>query len=35
MATSDSITIDPAPFRGVLPLPIWALRSAAPVLANP
>ncbi|HVU76038.1 MAG TPA: alpha/beta hydrolase [Gaiellaceae bacterium] len=30
-----SVAIAPAPFRGVLPLPISALRSAAPVLANP
>src|SRR6266516_6186170 len=30
-----SVAIDPAPFRGVLPLPISALRSAAPVLRNP
>ena len=30
-----SVAIDPAPFRVVLPLPISALRSAAPVLANP
>jgi non-heme chloroperoxidase len=30
-----SVAIDPAPFRGVLPLPISALRSAAPVLTNP
>lgn len=30
-----TIAIDPAPFRGVLPLPISALRSAAPVLSNP
>jgi non-heme chloroperoxidase len=30
-----SVAIDPAPFRGVLPLPISALRAAAPVLANP
>src|SRR5947208_8638473 len=30
-----SVAIDPAPFRGVLPLPISALRSAQPVLANP
>lgn len=30
-----SVAIDPAPFRGVLPLPISALRSAAPVLHNP
>lgn len=30
-----SVAIDPAPFRGVLPLPISALRSSAPVLENP
>src|SRR3954464_10246165 len=30
-----SVSISPAPFRGVLPLPISALRSAAPVLGNP
>ncbi|QIY94071.1 alpha/beta hydrolase [Streptomyces sp. S1D4-11] len=30
-----SVAIDPAPFRGVLPLPISSLRSAAPVLGNP
>jgi non-heme chloroperoxidase len=30
-----SVAVDPAPFRGVLPLPISALRSASPVLANP
>jgi pimeloyl-ACP methyl ester carboxylesterase len=30
-----SVAISPAPFRGVLPLPISALRSAAPVLTNP
>ncbi|WP_219461814.1 alpha/beta hydrolase [Nonomuraea rhizosphaerae] len=30
-----TVAIDPAPFRGVLPLPISALRSASPVLANP
>jgi non-heme chloroperoxidase len=30
-----SVAIDPAPFRGVLPLPISALRSAAPVIGNP
>lgn len=30
-----SVAIDPAPFRGVLPLPISSLRSARPVLANP
>ncbi len=32
---SVSVAIDPAPFRGVLPLPISALRSASPVLGNP
>jgi non-heme chloroperoxidase len=30
-----SVAIDPAPFRGVLPLPISALRSASPALSNP
>jgi non-heme chloroperoxidase len=30
-----TVAIDPAPFRGVLPLPITALRSASPVLHNP
>ena len=30
-----AVAIDPAPFRGVLPLPISALRSASPVLSNP
>jgi len=30
-----SVAIDPAPFRGVLPLPISALKSAWPVLSNP
>jgi len=29
------VAIDPAPFRGVLPLPVSALRAALPVLANP
>jgi non-heme chloroperoxidase len=33
--SAASVAIDPAPFRGVLPLPISALRSAAPVLHNP
>lgn len=33
--SAASVAIDPGPFRGVLPLPISALRSAAPVLANP
>ncbi|MEI9907009.1 MAG: alpha/beta hydrolase [Actinomycetota bacterium] len=30
-----SVAIDPAPFRGVLPLPISALKAAFPVLGNP
>jgi non-heme chloroperoxidase len=30
-----SVALDPAPFRGVLPLPISSLRSAMPVLGNP
>jgi non-heme chloroperoxidase len=30
-----SVAIDPAPFRGVLPLPISALKSSAPVIGNP
>jgi len=30
-----SVAIDPAPFRGVLPLPISSLKSSAPVLGNP
>jgi non-heme chloroperoxidase len=30
-----SVAIDPAPFRGVLPLPISALKSSSPVLSNP
>jgi hypothetical protein len=29
------VAIDPAPFRGVLPLPISALRSASAALSNP
>ena len=33
--SAASVAIDPAPFRGVLPLPISALRSAAPVLRQP
>jgi non-heme chloroperoxidase len=33
--SAASVAIDPAPFRGVLPLPVSALRSAAPVLSNP
>jgi non-heme chloroperoxidase len=30
-----TVAVDPAPFRGVLPLPISALKSASPVLSNP
>jgi pimeloyl-ACP methyl ester carboxylesterase len=30
-----SVAVDPAPFRGVLPLPLSALKSASPVLGNP
>ncbi|MBW8822376.1 MAG: alpha/beta hydrolase [Streptomyces sp.] len=30
-----TVAIDPAPFRGVLPLPLSALRAAWPVLGNP
>src|SRR3954463_11567276 len=33
--SAASVAIDPGPFRGVLPLPVSALRSAAPVLINP
>jgi non-heme chloroperoxidase len=33
--SAASVAIEPGPFRGVLPLPISALRSAAPVLTNP
>ena len=33
--SAASVAIDPAPFRGVLPLPVSALKSAAPVLGNP
>jgi len=32
---SVSVAMDPAPFRGVLPLPISELRSGGPVLKNP
>ena len=32
---SATVAIDPAPFRGVLPLPFSALKSAWPVLGNP
>jgi non-heme chloroperoxidase len=33
--SAATVAIDPGPFRGVLPLPVSALRSAAPVLRNP
>ena len=33
--STATVAIDPAPFRGVLPLPVSALRSASPVLTNP
>jgi non-heme chloroperoxidase len=33
--SAASVAIDPAPFRGVLPLPVSSLRSASPVLGNP
>jgi len=33
--SAATVAIDPGPFRGVLPLPVSSLRSAAPVLKNP
>lgn len=30
-----SVAIDPAPFRGVLPLPLSSIKAALPVLGNP
>lgn len=33
--SAASVAIDPAPFRGVLPLPFSSLKSAFPVLGNP
>ena len=33
--SAAAVAIDPAPFRGVLPLPISSLKSASPVLSNP
>jgi pimeloyl-ACP methyl ester carboxylesterase len=33
--SAASVAIDPAPFRGVLPLPISTLRASKPVLSNP
>lgn len=34
-ASEVTVAIDPAPFQGVLPLPVSSLKSSAPVLANP
>jgi non-heme chloroperoxidase len=33
--SAATVAVDPAPFRGVLPLPISALKSSRPVLSNP
>jgi pimeloyl-ACP methyl ester carboxylesterase len=33
--SAATVAIDPGPFRGVLPLPLSALKSAKPVLQNP
>ena len=33
--SAATVAIDPGPFRGVLPLPFSALKSALPVLSNP
>lgn len=33
--SNATVAIDPAPFQGVLPLPVSALKSALPVLINP
>lgn len=33
--SAATVAIDPGPFRGVLPVPVSALRSALPVLRNP
>jgi non-heme chloroperoxidase len=33
--SAATVAVDPAPFRGVLPLPISSLKSAWPVLGNP
>jgi non-heme chloroperoxidase len=34
-ASTATVAIDPAPFRGILPLPVSSLKSASPVLGNP
>src|SRR6202140_2063728 len=33
--SAATVAVDPAPFRGVLPLPISALKAASPVVGNP
>jgi pimeloyl-ACP methyl ester carboxylesterase len=33
--SAATVAVDPAPFRGVLPLPISSLRAALPALGNP
>lgn len=33
--SAATVAVDPAPFRGVLPLPIAAIRTTLPVLRNP
>jgi pimeloyl-ACP methyl ester carboxylesterase len=33
--SAATVAIDPAPFRGVLPLPFSALKASSPVLTNP
>jgi pimeloyl-ACP methyl ester carboxylesterase len=33
--SAATVAIDPGPFRGVLPLPLSALRASSPVLRNP
>src|SRR4029077_17163469 len=33
--SAATVAIDPAPFRGVLPLPFSAVKAASPVLSNP
>jgi pimeloyl-ACP methyl ester carboxylesterase len=33
--SAATVAIDPGPFRGVLPLPVSALKAASPVLKNP
>jgi pimeloyl-ACP methyl ester carboxylesterase len=33
--SAATVAVDPAPFRGVLPLPLSSLKSARPVLGNP